>query len=138
MTHISPNILGIGTLVLATTLAVAGAVWGVAEEIEEVRREVGDQLAVIDGRLDDIGQQQIGLNERQAAMAQNIERVARDVESLEQNVERVEQKVESLEQNIERVEQKVERVEQKVERIEHRLDDLPQLIAQELGAATGQ
>ena len=107
MTHISPNILGIGTLVLATTLAVAGAVWVVAEEIQEVRREVGDQFAVIDGRLDDIGQQQIALNGRQAAMAQNIERVARDVE----------------------------RLEQKVERIEHRLDDLPRLVAQELGAA---
>ena len=117
MTQISPNILGIGTLVLATTLAVAGAVWVVAEEIQEVRREVGDQLAVIDGRLDDIGQQQIALNGRQAAMAQNIERVARDVESLEQNVGRL---------------------EQKVERLEHRLDDLPRLIAQELGAATGQ
>ena len=52
MTRVSQTVLGIGSL----ALAVAGAVWVVADEIQDVRGEVSDKLTVIDTRLDSIAQ----------------------------------------------------------------------------------
>ena len=76
MTRVSQTVLGIGSL------AVAGAVWVVADEIQDVRGEVSDKLTVIDTRLDSIAQQQVALTERQAAMARNIERIERQLVDL--------------------------------------------------------
>ena len=73
MTRVSQTVLGIGSL----ALAVAGAAWVVADEIQDVRGEVSEKLTVIDTRLDSIAQQQVALTERHAAMARNIERIER-------------------------------------------------------------
>ena len=82
VTHVSQTVLSVGSLALAVALAVVGGVWVVADEIQGVRSEVNDKLAVIDSRLDAIAQQQVALNERHAAMARNIERIERHLDDL--------------------------------------------------------
>ena len=86
MTHAYQNMLSVGALVLALAAATGSAVWVVAQEIEEIRGEVRDELGSIDERLDAITIRQTAMDERHKALADNIERIERSLDALPQKI----------------------------------------------------
>jgi len=86
MTHAAQNMLSVGGLVLALAVATGSAVWVVAQEIEEIRGEVRDELGSIDARLDAITIRQTSIDERHKALADNIERIERSLDELPKKI----------------------------------------------------